>query len=233
MRIGILVFKCFALLAFAHGVSAQKNTHTLIFSPTFESKTFCLEHSAFNPNGSSDVTIEVLKFYISDIRFLRDDQVALTEPSSVHLLDASDPSSLIIEISTPKTLDFNTVTFNLGIDSTRNVSGALGGDLDPTNGMYWTWQNGYINFKLEGKSEMSQARNNAYQFHLGGYQFPYNSLKTIHLEVADTDTIYVDLDIENFLNEIDLSRLNHVMSPGSDALMLSSIISQSFSVREE
>ena len=155
------------------------------------------------------------------------------EQNSVHLIDASKIETLEMSLPMPEAIDFDALQFDLGIDSMLNVSGAKGGDLDPTNGMYWTWQNGYINFKLEGKSEYSPARNNEFQFHLGGYQSPFNNLKKISQSVSNTDTLIFILDVENILNEIDLSKMNHVMSPGENALLLSSIVSASFSLRKE
>jgi hypothetical protein len=62
--------------------------------------------------------------------------------------DENDSNALCLEI--PDDIEFDAIQFNLGLDSLTNVSGALGGDLDPTKGMYWTWQNGYVNFKLQG-----------------------------------------------------------------------------------
>ena len=72
------------------------------------------------------------------------------------------PSSLALQI--PSNIPFSKLKFQLGIDSLTNVSGAMGGDLDPTKGMYWTWQSGYINMKIEGKSNSCKTRKNQFQF---------------------------------------------------------------------
>ena len=81
--------------------------------------------------------------------------------------------ALCLEI--PEDTEFDAIQFNLGIDSLTNVSGALGGDLDPTKGMYWTWQNGYVNFKLQGTSDLCNNPKNEFEFHLGGYLKPFNN----------------------------------------------------------
>ena len=78
------------------------------------------------------------------------------------------------------------IKFNLGIDSLTNVSGVMGGDLDPTKGMYWTWQSGYINFKMEGSSAVCPTRNHEFQFHIGGYQDPFYAMQTLELEVKNS-----------------------------------------------
>jgi len=44
------------------------------------------------------------------------------------------------------------------VDSLANVSGAMSNDLDATKGMYWSWQSGFINLKIEGKSASCKTR---------------------------------------------------------------------------
>ena len=59
------------------------------------------------------------------------------------------------------------IYFQIGIDSLTNVSGDLDGDLDPALGMYWAWNSGYINMKLEGKSSSCKSVKKEFQFHIG------------------------------------------------------------------
>jgi len=136
-------------------------------------------------------------------------------------------------LSSPTNLKFTKIKFNLGIDSITNVSGAMGGDLDPTKGMYWTWQSGYINLKLEGKSKLCKTRNNEFQFHLGGYQNGDNALQTIILNVSENKEIDILIDIEQFVAAIDLSEQNQIMSPGKKAVLLSEKFSKIFSIQKQ
>jgi len=46
---------------------------------------------------------------------------------------------------------YKSVTFLVGVDSVRNSSGLQTGALDPANGMFWTWNTGYIFFKVRGR----------------------------------------------------------------------------------
>jgi hypothetical protein len=100
------------------------------------------------------------------------------------------------------------------------VSGALGGDLDPTKGMYWAWQSGYINFKLEGKSKLCKTRNNEFQFHVGGYLSPFQTIQQVSLKINSTNQINVSIDIEQFITELDLTEINQVMTPGVESVVL-------------
>jgi hypothetical protein len=213
----------------------------LMFSQTYEIDTIAfsllygkqkLQTEHYYKNGDDSVLIETLKFYISGIELLDKDRVVWQEKNSFHLIDISNERTLNISCLVPANIQFTQLKLNLGIDSTTNVSGALGGDLDPTKGMYWAWQSGYINFKLEGKSNLCKTRGNEFQLHLGGYQFPFNGLKTVTFNLINKDKTTITLDIEQLLNAFNLSQQNHIMSPKAEAVLFSEIVSKLFSVKK-
>jgi hypothetical protein len=138
-----------------------------------------------------------------------------------------------VKFDVPDNIKFNTLKFNLGIDSITNNAGAMGGDLDPTNGMYWTWQSGYINFKLEGVSSKCPSRNHEFQFHLGGYAFPDNALRQIEINTNENDNVNIVLDIKKFIEEVNISEHEHVMSPGKKAMDYSSLASECFQLKQQ
>jgi hypothetical protein len=78
--------------------------------------------------------------------------------------------------------DYNEVTFLIGIDSLRNVSGAQDGALDPANDMYWDWNSGYIFLKMEGTSP--DASGNNLTFHIGGFMPPKSTLRKVTLQLT-------------------------------------------------
>lgn len=125
-------------------------------------------------------------------------------------------------------VQYDQIRFNLGIDSITNTVGLLGGDLDPVKGMYGTWQSGYINIKIEGSSLKCKTRKNEFQFHLGGYLATYNPLQEITLAVQSEKNITVNIDLSRFFEAIDLSRQNHIMSPGKEAMTLSEAAAKMF-----
>ena len=155
------------------------NTICLAIIPIFGTKPIVIGDSAFRAKDANNTHIDVLKFYISRIQFFHKGTVVLEEEKSFHLIDAAVQASFHLVIANKRGARFDELRFHLGIDSVASVSGAMGGDLDPTKGMYWTWQSGYINVKCEGKSNVCIARNNEFQFHLGGYKQPFNSLQTL------------------------------------------------------
>jgi hypothetical protein len=201
---------------------------TISFIPSFGNSTSICFDSLYSNSIGTSFKFETLKFYISNFQLLNGKQIVYSEENSFHLVDFSDSSSLSIMLNPSKNLKYTHIRFNLGIDSLTNVSGAYGGDLDPTKGMYWTWQSGYINFKLEGVCSVCPTAKKEFQFHIGGYLSPYNTLKEITLKVSHKNKTEVILDLKNLLDELDLMTRNHIMSPNKEAVLFSEILVKSF-----
>lgn len=215
------------LLLASHATFAQKRLHVTI-------KITCNGGEITLPaacgNSSQSIRVETLRFYLSGISLYNGERLVWTEKSSYHLIDAAEQNSLKWEMNIPQNLDYDHVKFNLGIDSATNVSGAMTGDLDPTKGMYWTWQSGYINFKLEGKSPQGVSPRQEVAFHLGGYSAPYPSWQTIELMTQNKNQITIGFDVAKFLDGIDLQTAAHIMSPGKSAAELSVKAAKAFAI---
>ncbi|MFN6086764.1 MAG: MbnP family protein, partial [Fluviicola sp.] len=117
--------------------------------------------------------------YISNVELKNGNKVVFKEKNSFHLIDFSDTSTTSF-LLTNKKVNFTSISFQVGVDSSTTLSGALGGDLDPTKGMYWTWQTGYIHFKLEGINNFKTKKD--FVYHIGGFQHPNNTLRKIELK---------------------------------------------------
>ena len=229
LRFTVILF----LITCSVNISSAQNgeTLTLQFNPVFGKEALVLSKSYFSKNNNDSIQFDVLRFYISGIELLLNGKTVWKELNSFHMVDASVISSLSINLNTSSKLVFDKLKFNMGIDSTTNVAGALGGDLDPTKGMYWTWQSGYINFKLEGKSKVCNTRNNEFTFHLGGYQYPYNTLQSVDLNANNSNELSIIINAEEMISKIDLRKQNHIMSPGKEAVLLSNELTGIFSVQ--
>ncbi|MEY2830237.1 MAG: hypothetical protein RIQ33_2095 [Bacteroidota bacterium] len=219
------IFLIWLLLQSIHNISAQ----SIFFSPKFGKEDFSINHS-YSFTASDSIKFETLKFYISSIQLLNNQKVVFAEKNSFHLIDIEDSESMKINLPSATNFEFDEVKFNIGIDSITNVSGAMGGDLDPINGMYWTWQSGYINFKLMGSSSACKTMNHQFEFHLGGYQHPFNLLQTIVLSSNKNSLLKIEFDVQQFLSGIDFTKQNHIMSPCNDAVLLSKKLSQCFKI---
>lgn len=209
----------------------QSKIIELNFSSSYGTDGIELNDSTNFVSKKDSIEISSIRFYCSNIILFKNGTSIWEEKSSYHLIDVSNKNSAQLKLAVPQNLVYDEVKFNLGIDSLTNEMGAMGGDLDPTKGMYWAWNSGYINFKLEGKSNKCKTRNNEFQFHIGGYLFPCNALQTIIFPINNTEKVNVNLDITKFLTSINLAEENHIMSPSPKALVMAKNIAKSFSVK--
>ncbi len=217
MRLVLLIF----FISFSGLFSAEKDEISISFNPIFENQTIPLDEVLYYNSGKDSLIIESLRFYISNIVFLQNNDVVHTINDGYYLIDLEHPESLNITLPLLNITQYNNIIFGIGIDSATNSKGVFGGALDPTNGMYWTWQSGYINFKLEGISDKCNTRKNRFQYHLGGYQEPLNLYQEISIDIPlKSREIIIDVDISSLLENLDLSTTNQIMSPSSEALKI-------------
>ena len=146
-----------------------------------------------NANGDS-FNISVFKYYISNISLTKDDGTVYKVPESYFLIDAAKSASLLNSLTDIPVGDYTQIAFTIGVDKERNLAGAQTGALDPTLGMFWTWNSGYIFVKLEGNSPQSTATNNSLTFHIGGIADPNNTIRTYSKVFASGNPLRIRAD---------------------------------------
>lgn len=134
-------------------------------------KKLTLNDYLYSNNSSETFRINLLKYYISNIKLYKPSGEAFIIPKeeSFFLVDLSDPSTLQPFVEVP-TGDYIRLEFNLGVDSLTNTLPIeqRTGVLDVSKyGMYWEWNSGYIHFKLEGTSEQASNANQSFKYHIG------------------------------------------------------------------
>jgi hypothetical protein len=207
---------------------AQQLQGKVEFLLEFQGEKIVPGQQYFSEKLKDSILIETLRFYVSDLQFFAEGK-PITEASKMpFLIDSDVPESHSTTLILSNDKQFDEVRFTLGLDSLINVSGALGGDLDPTKGMYWAWQSGYINFKLEGETEACPARNHAFQYHLGGYRPPFQTVQSISVKGKSTRDFRIVVDIAAFLEQMDVSQDYQVMSPNAKAVELSAMLPAMF-----
>lgn len=206
----------------------KSKTITLSFLPYFGKDSLVINKNYFSEIISDSVSIQSLRFYLSDINLIKNGRKIYQVKNQPNLIDIS--KKLQVKLFTKSELEFDSIQFDIGVDSLSQVSGAMGGDLDPMKGMYWSWQSGYINFKLEGKSNICNTRNHVFQFHIGGYQSPYNTIQHIILPVQNKTNINIKLNIKKMLSQIDLKNVNQIMSPSEKSVEISKQYANFFSI---
>ncbi len=177
------------------------------------------------------LVITNFKFYISNLRYLKNDSLVYTSNKPAHLIDLASEQSL--QISETNFLNFDNIKFSIGIDSLTNISGVFDGDLDPVNGMYWTWQSGFINFKVEGIASNCPARNNKFYWHIGGYEEPFYAMREISLNCKSESSIKIVIHLEKLFWAIDVSKVYQVMSPSEKAIGIANELPEIFSIEKE
>jgi len=198
----------------------KSKNFTVCFSPKFGKEDLVSEKKYFLASVNDSISIDIFRFYVSDVCLLKNNKVMARDKNRFHLMDMA--GNLKLSLST-SVYDVDAIQFNIGIDSTTNAGGVKGGDLDPTKNMYWAWQSGYINFKLEGKSKVCKTRNNVFQYHIGGYSFPNNSLQTIVIPISKIGSPCINFDLEKFLSGVGLQTTNEIMSPNAKAMQVAKL----------
>ena len=219
------------LLLSSFSLFGQNETDSLSLkiNPKWNANNFKL-NTTYISKQKDTLKITQFKFYISDFQITYDDNTILSDKNS-HLIDFEKPNTTFFTITKNYKKKIKSINFSIGVDSLASVSGALSGDLDLSNGMYWAWQSGYINIKIEGNSSSCKTRKNRFNFHIGGYLKPYYAMRKIEISINKLQNqINLTLDLERFFSVINLKEMNSVMIPGNDAMELANLSSKMFYV---
>lgn len=157
-----------------------------------------LNDSRYTNAAGENFSITTFNYFVSNIRFQAKDssEYVVPQDSTYYLIKQSDPTSKNIKLRVPAN-EYKAVTFIIGVDSVMSTSdlthrtGALdisGGMLD---GMYWTWNSGYLFVKFEGDSEQAKVDmtgQHKFRYHIGGYggykKPSLNNIKKVTLDLA-------------------------------------------------
>ena len=153
---------------------------SITFNHYVDSFVLNLDSTTYKNTVGQTYIISNFKYYISNIHLINKEGKEFISPD-YFLINEDEPASKKIILKNIPEGEYTSVSFIVGVDSTRNCSGAQSGALDPANAMFWAWNSGYIFLKLEGKSSFSKAPGNIFEYHIGGYKSPSNCIRTIKL----------------------------------------------------
>jgi hypothetical protein len=137
-----------------------------------------LELNTEYTNASGEAfSISKLNYYISNVILTTTggQDFVVPQDSSYFLVSEEVEASQHITLKNIPAGDYNQVSFTIGVDSLRSTMDITRrqGALDPAqghDGMYWTWNSGYIFFKMEGTSPVAPAeQEHKFYYHIGGY----------------------------------------------------------------
>ena len=186
---------CFVSIALAQ----QKVT--IHFANKVGDKNLQLVTETYENSFGETFTVNMFKYYISKIVLVDADTKHYAFPNDYYLVDEADSTSKTITLTT-SAKRINDIQFLIGVDSIKNVSGTQTGSLDPMNGMFWTWNTGYVFAKLQGVSSAAKVAGNQFSWHVGGFKTGENALKFIRLNVGQNiKTKDLVINIEADLNQ--------------------------------
>lgn len=233
--IGLLVLPASCLHA------QNKATLKISFLNTIQNTPVMLDSVQYSNCWNEDYTISKLKYYISNIELQTADKKVIKEDNSYHLINEEDTASKSFSfLLSPE--KYTSISFVIGVDSLKNVSGAQTGALDPMNGMFWTWNTGYIMLKLEGSSPQSNAINNKVEYHIGGFSGNNNVLRKVKLifknnavllkkGTVTTISIRTNIDkIWNAAHPLKIAQIAACMTPGPLAASIADNYSKAFDI---
>jgi hypothetical protein len=194
---------------------SNRSRITLSFNHVVGNQPLSMGNTSYTNGSGEEFKITSLKYFISNISLTKTDGSVYVVPqdSSYFLIDESEDTSKQPVITTPPG-QYKQISFLIGVDSLRNtkdISQRIG-ILDPTASaadMYWTWNSGYIFFKLEGNSTVSPQTDKSFRYHIGLYggitsgtinnikrvSIDLNPLGSVKVNNAKNSTIFIQGDI--------------------------------------
>ncbi|RBL92240.1 MbnP family protein [Chitinophaga flava] len=214
---------------------------TLNFSHVMNGSPLVRSSSTYiNPSGESFV-ISRFRYYLSNFSLVNDAGKTVILPPAYFLIDDATDSTKRISLDSIPQGNYTALRFMIGVDSARNNSGVQSGALAPENGMFWTWNSGYIMAQMEGYADAVASPTHQFQFHVGGFKGPYNVLKIVSLPVKlginPTMSVVPQLNIVADAakwftpDTVSFKQAAVIMAEGTNALRIANNYQQMFSIK--
>ena len=179
---------------------------------------FLLETDYIQSNTEDTLQLTVFKYYISNVKLKKTDGTWWNHPESYFLVDAGNLSELIL--NDVPVGSYSAISYTLGVDSLRNVSGAQTGALSTTNGMFWSWNSGYIFIKAEGISPNIPQAPNAFAFHLSGFSGEHTIVTERTFELENE---YLEVSMNKQSKAVFTSRISSLWNSAQSVSISSNI----------
>lgn len=196
---------------------------------TFGGTNLELDKEEYVTANEDTISITRCVYHINKFKFFGEKGM-VERPGKYFLVDLEDESSLTLSFDSLEAQAFDSVQFTIGVgDSVDNADGTLNSMfLDP---MYWGMINGYINMKLEGRSN-SVSSDSVYLLHIGGYMGDYKLSQNVTVSFNSntlksqpgSNNLTLNVDLKEYFenpNTIDLGTTNRVHKPNDNAKAIS------------
>ncbi len=190
---------------------------------------FQLETEYIHATTGDTLEFTKLMYFISNLKLKRQDGTWWSHPESYFLVDLANTSSTQLNLEGVPLGNYTEVSYIMGVDSLRNVSGAQTGALSTTSGMFWSWNSGYIMVKAEGLSPQA-SMGGAFTYHLGGFAGANNIVtlknatfgaETLNVTKSSNSKIYLSVDPSKLFTTIgSVNNVGMIHSPGANSLTM-------------
>ncbi|MFT3932126.1 MAG: hypothetical protein QM726_00810 [Chitinophagaceae bacterium] len=231
----VVIIACLMAVAFKPFGQTKAAVTTIQFRNMVGDKALVLFDETYTNRFGEPFVVSKFRYYISHLSYTDARNNIITLSNNYYLVNEADSSSKNIQL--PVT-GIKAISFWIGVDSARNISGVQTGSLDPMNGMFWTWNSGYIFAKLEGQSDSSHAPAHSFTWDVGGFRSTQNALRKISLSLPhkknnDDNSVVINADVLQWFDavhplKISTSPVCH--QPGKLAMQIADNYSHMFSI---
>jgi hypothetical protein len=219
--------------------SENKHTAVLLHFSASNGEDSIIASQEYTTPFSETFSVTRFRFYIHNVSLVS--LISSPVNSNHYLLDLVPANTNTVSVSFPAG-QYSAIRFTIGVDSLRNFSGAQTGVLDPANGMFWTWNSGYIMAKLEGNSGFAATPDNKFEYHIGGYSGAESVIRSIELPFPSgsgefvengSNTINIKADLRKWFQgdfELKIADNPVISTPGELAVKLANNYRDMFSV---
>jgi hypothetical protein len=174
---------------------------TLHFDNRAGSADFAMNTNLTIASGET-INVTKLKYYVSNFVLVKADgsEYKVPQNGNYFLIDEETDSTQDVTLQNIPAGNYTGFKYILGVDSLRStldVSQRTGA-LDPAGAgsdMYWSWNSGYIFFRIDATSPQSTEAGNQCFFHVGGYggySTPStNNIRTISLSGSEAAEVRI------------------------------------------
>ncbi|MBO2007436.1 MbnP family protein [Hymenobacter negativus] len=160
--------------------AATVGTLTIDMENVVGSAPLVLDRSTYTSPAGEPFTVSCFNYYLSNFKLQRADGSEYAVPESYFLIRERptgpnpDNGKHFVLDSIPAG-NYTGISFLIGVDEDRNMTGAQTGALSPDNYMFWTWSQGYIFLQMEGNSSRSgEPGTHMLAYHVGDFRRPNN-----------------------------------------------------------
>jgi len=201
------------LVMFVNTLFAQLNEKiddknvTLHFKNVVNGEPLVLGNGKFKNEANEFFNITTFNYFISNVSLVKESGEVFIVPQddSYFLNKATDSTTANMRFNLPDG-KYQSISFLIGVDSLRNTmdisrrTGALdiaGGMLE---GMYWTWNSGYIFLKMEGLADQApvdRTGQRKFRYHIGGFggfdKPSVNNIRQVTLDLKGKGGLNIEL----------------------------------------